>query len=154
MTKKLQHLLAALLFAAALGPAQALTLNIGDLLTEGSVTLSRAFNANKSFMDVFNFTLSGESAVTFDWSSLGIGGLKLSAPVGLEVAGSGSQLTTDPLTAGSYMASLTGTATPGDTYSITISTLSAAPVPEPGTWALFAAGIALLGFIARRRLQP
>jgi len=150
MTRTLQHFFAALLFAAALGPAHALTLNIGDLLTEGPVTLSRAFSSDRSFVDVFNFTLSGEAAVSFDWSSLGITGLKLSAPDGITVSAPGGLLTGDPLSPGSYMASLMGAASAADTYSIT---LSAVPAPEPGTWALFAAGIALLGFIARRRLK-
>jgi hypothetical protein len=144
-----KHLLAALLFAATFGQAQALTLTIGDLLTEGPVTLSRVFAGDRSFIDVFNFSLSAPVAVSFDWGSTGIGDLKLVAPEGVSVLAAGSLLLTDPLPAGAYSASLAGTATAGDTYAITLS----AAVPEPGAWMLFAAGVALLGVIVRRRLR-
>jgi hypothetical protein len=148
-TTTLKHLLAALLFAATFGQAQALTLTIGDLLTEGPVTLSRVFAADRSFIDVFNFSLSAPAVVSFDWGSTGIGGLKLGAPEGVSVLGAGSLLVTDALPAGAYSASLAGTASAGDTYEMSLS----AVVPEPAAWMLFLAGFALLGVIVRTRLR-
>jgi hypothetical protein len=148
-TAAAKPLLAALLLAATLGEARALTLTVGDLLTEGPVTLSRLFSADRSFIDVFNFSLSGPAAVSFDWSSGGIADLKLTAPDGIGVAAPASLLVTDHLAAGSYSASLAGTAGAGDTYALTLS----AAVPEPGTWMLLLAGAMLLGVIVRKRLR-
>lgn len=150
MPEKLQHLLAALLISAPLGPAHALTLDIGDLLSEGPVTLSRAFSAEKSFANLFAFALSEEAKVTFEWSSVNVAGLKLGAPDGIAITSPGLQLVTDPLASGPYNATFAGLASPGSSYQITIS---ASPAPEPAAWMLFAAGLALVGVIARKRVK-
>ena len=41
-----------------------------------------------------------------------------------------------------------GPVSPGE---VNIDALAAAPIPEPETYALFAAGLAALGFMTRRR---
>lgn len=155
MIRKLQYVFAALLLAATLGQAKALTLDIGDLIAGGSVTLGRLFSTGKSFTDVVNFTLSNPATVSVDWSSSGIAGVKLAAPDGISVTSAGGTLATDPLSVGAYSASLLGTATPGGTYEVTLSAsaLNASPAPEPGAWLMFAAGLAVLGVIAKKRTK-
>jgi hypothetical protein len=49
--------------------------------------------------------------------------------------------------AGSYQVVFAG----GESYGIQQLTLVTAPVPEPSEWAMLVAGLALVGFIARRR---
>ncbi len=66
---------------------------------------------------------------------------------------SGNNITTSfgTLAAGQYHLDITGTIGPdayGGQYSVA---LSATPVPEPETYAMFLAGLGLMGFMARRR---
>jgi hypothetical protein len=65
--------------------------------------------------------------------------------------GASSVVANVPLMPGaSYFYQLTGTATgiSGGAYSFLAS---AAPIPEPGTYALMAAGLGVVAFIAARR---
>jgi hypothetical protein len=58
------------------------------------------------------------------------------------------------LTTGLYGIDLmTGQATMLGEFNGTLSGLTLAPVPEPGTWAMLAAGLAAVGFAARRRAR-
>ena len=54
------------------------------------------------------------------------------------------------LGAGSYYYSVLGLASPGAAYTFS-SSATAAPVPEPETYALLAAGLGVIGFVASRR---
>lgn len=60
-----------------------------------------------------------------------------------------------PLTAGlQYDLQISGTANAGASYYIGTAFLtSAAPIPEPETYAMMLAGLGLMGFVARRRKQ-
>ena len=63
------------------------------------------------------------------------------------------------LPSGLYMLELSGTALAGSSYTINISSTATdaptvpTPVPEPSTWLLMGAGVALTGGVARRRLM-
>ena len=149
-TTLLKCLLAALVFAASFGSVHAIVLDIGGLLG-GSVSLGRLFVLPASFMDVFNFTLSGPAAVSFDWISSGISDVTLTSPGRVSVAAASGTLITDPLGAGAYSATLGGTASASGTYAVTLGVVQ---VPEPAGWMLFVAGLTLVALIARRRLRP
>jgi hypothetical protein len=148
----LKCFLAALVFAASYGSVHAIVLDIGNLLG-GSVSLARLFVSPASFIDVFNFTLSGPAAVSFDWTLAGLSGVTLTPPGGVSVAAASGTLLTDPLGVGAYSASLGGTASADGNYAITLGAVPV-PVPEPAGWMLFVAGLALVALIARRRLTP
>jgi hypothetical protein len=150
MTTRLKGLFAALVFAASFGSAHAIVTDIGDLLG-GSVPLGRLFVSPASFMDVFNFTLSGPAAVSFVWTSAGTSGVTLASPGGVSVAAASATLITDPLGVGAHSAALGGTASAGGTYAITFDVVPA-PAPEPEGWMLFLAGLGPVALIARRRL--
>ena len=59
-----------------------------------------------------------------------------------------------PLAAGNYDLQISGTATPySPWYGGTVTLVTAAPIPEPETYAMILAGLGLMGFVARRRRQ-
>ena len=120
----------------------------GGDLRAGSVSLGRVFVAPTSFIDVFNFTLSGPAAVSFDRASGGITGLTLTSPEGVSVASASGALLTGDLGPGPYGA-MEGVASGNGSYAITLGT-----APEPAGWMLFVAGLGLIALIARKRLKP
>jgi hypothetical protein len=62
------------------------------------------------------------------------------------------QAVTAILAPGSYFADVTGAVT-GPAFAIYRATFSAAPVPEPAPWVLFAAGAVVFGARVSRRLS-
>lgn len=98
------------------------------------------FDSAVSFVaDVSAIKISGFSAGLYasDWSPLTM------LPV--------DELTPLALASGDYFIGVSGTAIKSvlpSTYSIAVS---AVPVPEPETYALFAAGLGIVGFVASRR---
>jgi hypothetical protein len=146
MTTTLRCLLAALVLAGAPGSAHALVLDVGDLLA-GPASLGRVFVAPTSFIDVFNFTLSGPAAVSFDRASGGIAGLTLTSPEDASGASAGGALLAGDLDPGPYSAS-EGVGSGNGSYAITLGT-----APEPAGWMLFVAGLGLIALIARKRLK-
>jgi hypothetical protein len=143
--------------------AQAATFNIGSLPVAPSVYTNTA-SVSGSFTDIYNFvfpnvgaTASG-SAVSINISPiLVIDNINVSifdssnALVAAGPIGTSSVLFDVALVPGaSYYYSITGTAT-GQVGGIYSFLASAAPVPEPGTYALLLGGLAGLAFIVKRR---
>lgn len=155
------------LVAAALsaGLAQAETRNVGTI---GSTTQVFSHTAG-SFEDTINFSIAGASTLngTANNLVLSFGSLNIlnitnlavnvwnnSHPTGTtwfgSFAGDAQTYTFNLPAAGDYHVDITGIANglSGGTYGIA---LSAAPVPEPETFAMLLAGLGLVGTIARRR---
>lgn len=131
-------------------------------LLESALGLS----AGGLIFDTFSFSLDAQSSVASSVSSLGaIGSGTYSL---FSVGGDGLVGTADDtgfgawtfagapavhtvsLAAGKYYYSVFGVASGASAYSIN-SAASAVPVPEPETYALLAAGLGMVGFIASRR---
>ena len=143
--------------------AQATTFNIGSLPIAPAVYTNTA-SVSGSFTDIYNFvfpalgaTASG-SAVSINISPiLTIENITVSifdsnnTLIAAGPSGSSSVLFDVPLLAGgSYFYSISGMATgqSGGFYSFIAS---AAPIPEPGTYALMLGGLAGLAFLVKRR---
>ena len=154
---------------AASSAASAGTQSAYDLIAEKTFTVG---TLSGSFSDVFNFSFTNGTSTQarFDFGFSDVTSANFSyqlvtgnaSPVGPYISlpldyPLGGLLTTAQtssyaITPGThYSLYVSGYAT-GDGYSVSINPLSfAAPVPEPGEWALMLSGLALLGGIARRR---
>ena len=159
--------LALALAVAASAPAMAATFNLGTINSPSLTYFENTFSRNQSFTDTYNFTL-GNSAVAFggvlELDLNPFRGINLTS-VSLQGASLSSTITdTSPLLfsfgdllAGSYSLVVSGQVSGfiGQTsYSGLLGTLRtnvAAPVPEPETYAMFLAGLGLLGFATRRK---
>jgi hypothetical protein len=170
--KKLNFVAAAVLALSAIGAqASAPNVSVADFGAHDTVEVGVSLPISGAFIDYFLFTLTPAATVTSSavslsnltflniaggsyslWSGDGIG-----AAVDTQVSAnysfdgfSGNTFNSQVLSTGSYFYKVTGTATgsAGGVYSLT-STL--APVPEPETYALMLAGLAAVGFMARRR---
>ncbi|MFG6439591.1 FxDxF family PEP-CTERM protein [Roseateles sp. LKC17W] len=152
---KLKLLAAASLVALSATAAQAVTLvdtfggahDSFETVTEAGIAAP--------FFETYAFTLGSTSNVQVTFASFNVLGA-----VGLYKAGgtpvdsfavggtqfSGSDSWT--LAAGSYFYGVSGTGTAVGSYTLT-STVAA--VPEPETYALLAAGLGIVGFVASRR---
>lgn len=125
--------------------------------------------ASGSFFDTYNFSVSSASLLSGAANNLplSLGFLNVLNITGLTVnvwdnhhpsgltnfgsfAGNNNTYTFNLPAAGDYHVDITGTATglAGGSYAVT---LSAAPVPEPETYAMLLAGLGVMGAIARRR---
>ena len=118
------------------------------------------------FFDTFNFTIGGTggdlsaSAVSLDaGSAFGISGLTATLwnnwhPMGTVELGTltGNNIVKSfgNLAAGQYHFDFSGLIT-GSTGGGFMTTVTLAPVPEPETYAMFLAGLGILGVVARRR---
>lgn len=167
MPKSLRNCLAALtLFAAA--NVHAITFNL---------PLSGFDIATGSFMDVIAFSMPASNAgLAANVTSANLAGYRISdlvfsitGPGGFSLSGSAPGAPAVPsasvltgtfagaLAAGAgYLLAISGIAdgAAGGFYSFSLDAIplvAAPPVPEPGTWALIASGILVLGVIARRR---
>ena len=143
---------------AAVGVAQADTFtpvqvqagtSFNDLVL-GTITLSGTSNVAGDLGFIKEGTLQFGSwlvpvtfsTVTFSGSSLTTSGVSLSA--------SGSSFSFTNLAAGTYKLLASGTAAPG-IGSYVSANYTVTPVPEPESYAMFLAGLGIMGAIARRR---
>jgi len=158
-----QAFLAATVSSAAFG-ASAATFNFTMPLAPEAPFIQQVTVAAPSFTDIFNFTapagavgVSG-SVVSVDITpffnvdniviALFDGASNL---VASGATGEASQLQNIPVVAGSpYFFEVQGTVT-GTAGGFYTFTALAAPIPEPGTYALLLAGLGVVGFIAARR---
>lgn len=161
---KLKTTLVALVAALGLSNVQANTYDLGAL-SAGSFTSGQysVANANDgSFTDTFNFSLtslsnlSGAFAVNVLNTNFFINAITLTnslttttGSIGTFDSAAGAFAATS-LGGGAYSLSLSGyeTGEKGGKYTLSYTL---APVPEPETYAMFLAGLGLMGVIARRR---
>lgn len=165
--KKTSVALAIAVSALAAGSAQAATVNAGTL---GAYTNVFTHTAG-TFEDTINFSIASPSVLSgaannlvlsfsalsiYDIAGLTVNVWNNSHPFGSinfgSFAGNNQTYSFNLPTAGNYHVDITGNATGafGGAYGIT---LSAAPVPEPETYAMLLAGLGVMGAIARRRKQ-
>lgn len=172
---KFKSIVAAALFAFTAGGALAQfsnTYNIGTMpLTPPSPPFAQTVTVPLgSFNDRWNFTfpltgaVASSSTISLDLPPLmSITGLQLSLfnasnnqllATGVQ-SGQSATLNSFPLTGGQnyyYVVSGNATGLGGGNLSGAYTMIaSASPVPEPETYALFLAGLAAIGFVARRR---
>jgi PEP-CTERM motif len=121
---------------------------------------------NSAIFDTFTFSLGGSSTVASSVVSFGtvVGGAYSLYSYGADnLMGTGDDMgvgawtfsgtpvvNTVSLTAGNYYYSVLGGAMGSAQYVIS-SAATAAPVPEPETYALLAAGLGIIGFVSSRR---
>ena len=171
--------MSALLFAGAAlfaHTAQALVVDISSpsraitLAANGSVNFGDKFKNNQknnTFADKFTFTTTGFSDVdlivtsisTSSLNGLNLTGLGLYNAQGQVVAGSSVlsgiedkwTLSANHLAAGAYFFKVSGNlvSNTGATFAANGHIMPA--VPEPETYAMLLGGLAMLGFVARRR---
>lgn len=160
---KLKSIAAASVVALTALSSQAASTDWGqhDLL-ESALSLT----AGGVIFDTFSFSLGAQSSVassvsalgaigagTYSLFSVGTDGLVGTADdqgFGAWTFAGAPTVHTVSLAAGNYYYSVFGVANGTAAYSIN-SAASAAPVPEPETYALLAAGLGMVGFIASRR---
>ncbi|WP_179958421.1 FxDxF family PEP-CTERM protein [Chitinimonas arctica] len=146
--------------------AQAQVIDIGVLTDIGDYTHELTFAAGAQINDTWNFSLDGGNNQFFgvlskinnrQASSIGNFAATLFGPNGATawtyMSTNKSQILSydGALSSGAYSLVVTGLAgTIGGKYAIEMNA-SADPIPEPETYAMFLAGIGLIGTIARRR---
>ena len=158
--KKIAVILALLSSSTA---SMAVTYNIGSLPIAPGVYTNTGAGLVGSFSDRYDFTFPA-LATTASGSAVSVSVTGLLNITGLSVAlftsggsligtgssaGLSSSLSNTPLASGSsYYYTVTGMAAPSGVYTFIAS---AAPVPEPETYALMLAGLGIVGFVAARR---
>lgn len=160
---KFRHVAGALVLALSFQGVQAVTAQPAtydfDILTGTFETSSEIHHVAGTFNDTLTFELlSGQTGVSGDFSLYGNGNFYISVfnvtdgssnPITLN---SNYGFTLSGLTPGNYELLVSGTVVgKNDTGNAAHYTLSIMAVPEPETYAMFLAGLGLVGFIGRRK---
>jgi hypothetical protein len=152
---KLKLLAAASLVALSATAAQAATLVDTFGGAHDSFEVAAEAGIAAPFFETYAFTLGSTSNVQLTFASINVlGAVGLykadSTPVDSFAVGgtqfSGADSWT--LAAGSYFYGVSGTGTAVGSYTLTSTVVA---VPEPETYALLAAGLGIVGFVASRR---
>lgn len=169
--------LALLLALVTGGPAMAActeTFNLGVMGPPALRVFGNDFGSTQHFEDCYNFTLSSPAdslGLTFELDASWVRDIDLSSVtltggslVNAIVDTSASSFSFSNLAAGVYQFVITGDVTGrnggllgggvvgyGGTFATARSTVVAAPVPEPKTYALLALGLLAVGWTVRRR---
>lgn len=126
----------------AFAPGDAISDNwffsIGPLPADFSGLVSSVYTRSTGFIEDFMVSLTGPGGYTASWEAFSSGGA-----LGYQWSAGA-----DTLVAGDYTLNVSGTARGYTTYSVDFT---AAPIPEPETYALMLAGLGAVGFMARRR---
>jgi MYXO-CTERM domain-containing protein len=157
----LKNVLVVIAAAGAMGSAQADVFNLSPL----SPTIQTRTNVygEGSFADIYNFTVDASHNSVFSRtlalaadgtpSSTSVTGLQFELFSGFNAPGTarlftGLELDSALLTPGEFSARISGTAGRlGGGYEFSV-----AATPEPAEWMLLLAGLAGLGFVARRKI--
>lgn len=140
-------------------PAQATDLTFQPLNTGQTISVT---GTGASFADQLSFTIGQALNISLSFTNVGLGSdatLSLFRG-GSDIGGAhgrefNSAFTVPALAGTEFQVKVTGTDdTPGNpAYLLTLLTGGASPIPEVPTWGLVAAGLALVGTIARRRVR-
>lgn len=160
MINSFKNTLAAIALSAVASVASAApTLDIGAPLTF-SGTRSSTLAATDSFAFIAGTSVTGATGfvAAFELPGfLSLSGLSAAIYGGSTLIGSFSQTGSTP---GAVIYSGSAALTPGSTYELRVTAAgnptgsyvaSVAAVPEPHEWAMMLAGLALVGFVARRK---
>jgi len=155
---KFKTAIAALLAVIGFSTAHAATTDLGTL-SLGENTFSGTVAGKESFLDTFNFSLSNLSSISGGASAVlhiraSDFGFSLfdsnNALLATSAGGSDQTITPLSLSSGNYHFTVFGTDTSkkAGAYS---GLFSVSAVPEPESYAMFLAGLGLMGVIAKRR---
>jgi len=157
---KFKRLIGSLLFAAVIPSAQAATYSFDALVGTESTEIH---HVDGLFSDTLSFDLgANQIGVNGDFDLLGNKNFYLSlfkvtdGSLQEIVLDTNHKFSMTNLGAGTYQLLVSGEVVGNNAtgnaagYSLTLSAITA-PVPEPGTTAMFLAGLGLMGLIARRR---
>lgn len=153
---KLKLLAASALVALGATSAQAASFSTFDGGEHGDFQTGVRTQVSGPFFTDYDFTLDGTYSLTATFASskiIGSFGLYNAAddtPIYSWGVGGATFTTSSMFTlgAGSYYYAVLGT---GSTGNYTLTSTAVAAVPEPETYALLAAGLGIVGFVASRR---
>lgn len=149
------------------GSAAAMDYSLGTLPPGSNLTGTGIVDAQSGFEDNWLFSISATTTnflgAIFNAAangSIGSFSATLSGPNGFSTTwdidpypqhgGQGGSFESFGLLAGDYVLHVSGLTTGTSSYNVAFA---AAPVPEPGSYAMILAGLGLVGFMARRRMS-